>query len=315
MPWDNSSSTIVSKSIVTTTPAITNSLATTPVVSASNVAPATGESIITSANSNTNNGNNLPLFCNDSPCTEATPMVVHQQLQQTYEKLLLIDRIQRWVPWYNKKHSNFIWCGIFNACDFLASNVAFSFSSAHFVETIKASEPITTTAIALLWKVDRLSFLEGTSIALLIFGVLLSTWGNSTADHDTTTTTTNTLAVAAFTATSGMINEQKLMESIQTASLAIGANISFGFRAIHQKKYRFTTHEQLDDINFLCRMMQVGACFLIIPTIVLYSHLLGRILYAPTGIKVTYICLAFVNATAYITYKYVLRHGLLRLHS
>jgi hypothetical protein len=44
------------------------------------------------------------------------------------------------------KHYDFILAGLFNALDFLASNTAFSQSAASFVETVKASEPITTTA-------------------------------------------------------------------------------------------------------------------------------------------------------------------------
>jgi hypothetical protein len=44
------------------------------------------------------------------------------------------------------RHYDFILAGLFNALDFLASNTAFSQSAASFVETVKASEPITTTA-------------------------------------------------------------------------------------------------------------------------------------------------------------------------
>ncbi len=219
------------------------------------------------------------------------------------ELLLLTDRIQRLLPWYHSKYSNFIWCGICNAGDFLASNIAFSCSSAHFVETIKASEPITTTTIAILWKVDKLSTMEGTSILCLIFGVLLSTWGNST----TTSNDTNTLpALDAMTVSnhSTAMDDHKIMESIQTALLAICANICFGFRAIHQKKYRSTTHDQLDDVNFLCRMMQVGATFLFIPTVLLYLPMFANaLIYTPSAIQFTYLGLAFVNASAYVTYK------------
>jgi hypothetical protein len=45
-----------------------------------------------------------------------------------------------------KRHYDFVLAGLFNALDFLASNTAFSQSAASFVETVKASEPITTTA-------------------------------------------------------------------------------------------------------------------------------------------------------------------------
>jgi drug/metabolite transporter (DMT)-like permease len=204
--------------------------------------------------------------------------------ESTMENELLLDRMKRQMPWL--KHPNFVWSGIFNSCDFLATNFAFSLSSAHFVETIKASEPITTTAIALFWKVDGLSMMEATSLSVLITGVIMSTWGNSTDE--------NMIA-----------DEQKLLVSVQTASLAILANVNFGFRAINQKKYRSTTHEteQLDDINFLCRMMQVGAIFLLLPTLLMNFHTLGRALHAPGELQLTYVGLSMINSVSYVTYK------------
>jgi drug/metabolite transporter (DMT)-like permease len=197
---------------------------------------------------------------------------------------LLLDRMKRQLPWL--KHPNFVLSGVFNSCDFLATNFAFSLSSAHFVETIKASEPITTTAIALFWKVDGVSMMEATSLCVLITGVILSTWGNSTDEHM-------------------IADEQKLLESVQTAMLAILANVNFGFRAINQKKYRSTTHEteQLDDFNFLCRMMQVGAKFLLLPTFLLNFHTLVRVLHAPGELQLTYIGLSMINSVSYVTYK------------
>jgi drug/metabolite transporter (DMT)-like permease len=74
--------------------------------------------------------------------------------------------------------------GLFNALDFLASNTSFSHSAASFVETIKASEPITTTAIALI---DKLRFPEAVSLGVLVSGVLCSTFGNTSDAVDTTT--------------------------------------------------------------------------------------------------------------------------------
>jgi hypothetical protein len=139
--------------------------------------------------------------------------------------------------------------------------------------------------------------MEATSLSMLICGVLLSTWGNSTDDN--TNNNQDAIVVA--------INEHKLIESIQTASLAICANISFGFRAINQKKYRSTTHEtqQLDDINFLCRMMQIGATFVLIPTLLLHFRQLGDALHASRELQVTYFGIALVNSISYVTYKYV----------
>lgn len=204
--------------------------------------------------------------------------------ETTMEHELLRDRLKRHLPWL--KHPNFVLSGIFNSCDFLATNFAFSLSSAHFVETIKASESITTTGIALFFKVDRLSVMEAISLSILITGVILSTWANSTDEHM-------------------IADEQKLIESIQTALLVILANVSFGFRAINQKKYRSTTHEseQLDDVNFLCRMMQVGAIFLSLPTLLLHFNTIIRGFHAPRNLQLTYIGLSTINSVSYVTYK------------
>jgi hypothetical protein len=77
--------------------------------------------------------------------------------------------------------------GLFNALDFLASNTSFSHSAASFVETIKASEPITTTAIALFFGIDKLRFPEAASLGVLVSEVLCSTFGNTSDAVDTTT--------------------------------------------------------------------------------------------------------------------------------
>jgi drug/metabolite transporter (DMT)-like permease len=214
------------------------------------------------------------------------PWEAHQQQTATevVQNELFADRMKRHMPWL--KHPNFVLSGVFNSLDFLASNYAFSFSSAHFVETIKASEPITTSAIALIWKVDRLSLTEGGSLAMLIAGVLLSTWGNSTDEN-------------------AIPDDKKLVESIRSATLALLANLFFGFRAMNQKKYRSTTHEtqQMDDVNFLCRMLQVGTIFLLIPLVVLHSSTISEALNKPSETLFSYLGLSIVNAFSYVTYK------------
>lgn len=197
----------------------------------------------------------------------------------------LPDRFRQQFPWLI--HRNFVLSGVFNALDFVASNYAFSFSSAHFVETIKASEPITTTAIALLWNVDRLSLSEAGSLSMLVAGVLLSTWGNSTNQQSSVT------------------DERKLIESIQTAGLILSANVCFAFRAINQKRYRSLAQEdsQMDDINFLCRMLHVGATFLIGPIVFLHFGMVSLAVNATPSSQLRYMGLALVNAVSYVTYK------------
>lgn len=204
--------------------------------------------------------------------------------------------------WRLRQHVNFLLVGVFHSLDFLCSNTAFSQSAASFVETIKASDPITTTAIALLWKVDRLmGYQEASSLFLLIAGVLMSTIGNS---MQTTTTTQETPR---------LLQEQQqqsapdtaLKNSILTACTVMAANLCFGFRAMNQKKFRTNEKQQpMDDINLLCRMLQVGATFLSLPLLVFYSgSLLETISEQPTEVKLTYLKLAAVNSISYVTYK------------
>jgi drug/metabolite transporter (DMT)-like permease len=200
------------------------------------------------------------------------------------------DRVRRHLPWIY--HPNFILTGVFNALDFVCSNYAFSYSAAHFVETIKASDPITTTAIALLWKVDGLGGTEAASLSLLIAGVLMSTWGNSTTETD---------------ASKSNSDDKKFYESVSTAVIAMCANLFFAFRAMNQKKYRTITNEslQMDDINFLGRLCQVGAIFLI-PMLLLSGNTWTTLLEAwgaPGEVQLNYFGLSAINAFSYVTYK------------
>lgn len=166
----------------------------------------------------------------------------------TVQQLFLASSILRTVlafgkrpqPWpmdNRRLNRDFLLVGLFNAFDFLLSNSAFHASAASFVETIKASEPITTTVVALAWQVDRLELAELACLVLLITGVLLSTVGNAGAAM--TTTTTDGEAVMA------------LGHSARTAASVMTANLCFAFRALSQKRYRSSrpAAEQLDDIN------------------------------------------------------------------
>lgn len=200
----------------------------------------------------------------------------------------LLDKIRRFLPWLG--NPTFVLVGVFNAFDFLCSNFAFSMSAAHFVETIKASDPITTATIAVLGKVDRLNVAEGGSLLILVVGVILSTLGNASEDTGGGSSTVEA-------------SHAKLMESVETASLVLLANVCFGLRALSQKRYRLSTNYQLDDTNLLFRMMQIGATFLLFPLCVLYSGLISQSLQQPTEIIASYLALAAVNSLSYVTYK------------
>jgi drug/metabolite transporter (DMT)-like permease len=65
---------------------------------------------------------------------------------------------------------------------FLATNYSFERSSASFVETVKAAEPITSAAVAVGWGIETLGSREVASLLAIVSGVLLSTWGNAEGD-------------------------------------------------------------------------------------------------------------------------------------
>eukprot|EP00797_Seminavis_robusta_P001237 Sro1077_g238700.1 n/a (336) ;mRNA; r:35043-36050 len=181
--------------------------------------------------------------------------------------------------------------GLFNGLDFLASNTSFSHSSASFVETIKASEPITTGALAIWWGIDRLGKMETVSLTILITGVLISTYANATA---------NDAAVAAEVAT--------LQESIKTCLTVMTANLCFAFRAMCQKLLRNTpsgSAQNLDDFNLLWRMQQTGAASLLVPVLIFQHNKLFQVLLGRESWEAVryYFGLSLVNAWAFATYS------------
>lgn len=211
------------------------------------------------------------------------PWEQHRHIPATEQTEIMTDKLKRLLPWLS--HPNFILVGIFFSLDFLCSNTAFSQSAAHFVETIKASDPITTTAVALMFRVDTLGSMEGASLFLLVTGVLLSTWGNSSEDEND--------------------SGDSMADSFKTAATVTTANICFAFRAMNQKRYRTITNEaqQLDDINLFGRMCQVGATFLLVPLCVIHWDDFTEAWHQPSEYQWTYTGLALVNAFSYVTYK------------
>lgn len=189
---------------------------------------------------------------------------------------------------------DFYLAGLFNCMDFLASNTAFSASAANFVETIKASDPITTTTVALVYNVDRLGLMEAGSLVLLVSGILLSTWGTGNGGSDE----------HYHRALQGLDAPVILSweASVRSALLVVVANFSFAFRAMTQKLYQRHAKVALNDDNLLFRLQQVGWMTLLIPVLVVYCGTLRGVL-AVTENKVDYVKLSLVNAIAYATYK------------
>ena len=186
-----------------------------------------------------------------------------------------------------------IFAGLFNSLDFLASATSFSHSSASFVETMKSSEPVTTTAIALFFGIDRLRTPEAISLVVLVSGVLCSTIANVEAAEES----------AAEELTPEQ-EEYNWRQSVKTCVIVMTANICFALRAKSQKLYRASPEGQvLDDSNLLMRMQQIGAVSLMLPLLVFESQgILARTLESTRDESLKFYGIALVNATAFSSY-------------
>lgn len=195
-------------------------------------------------------------------------------------------------PWPADRHVqvDFVLIGFFNALDFLASNCGFEGADASFVETIKASEPITTTIVALSWKIDTLGLHEAGALALLFTGVLLSTLGNTTA---------------AAESGDGEIEPAALEASIRSTLTVMTANLCFAFRVLCQKRYRSsaTATDQLTNTNLLYRMQTTGWMFLLVPAVYHHFSFASGGLAAPMDHQMGYLGLSLLNSTAYVIYN------------
>ena len=202
-------------------------------------------------------------------------------------------------PWPKEKNIqlDFGLIGLFNALDFLFSNCGFEGADATFVETIKASEPITTTCVALAWNIDTLGLGEASSLLLLFTGVLLSTLGNTQGES-------NDLE----------IETAALEASVRNTLTVMSANLCFAFRVLCQKRYRAaaTTTDQLDNANLLYRMQIVGWMVLLLPALFRHYGFVAGAFTAPMDHQTGYIGLSLLNSMAYVIYNlsscYVLSH-------
>lgn len=184
------------------------------------------------------------------------------------------------------EYADFLLAGMFNALDFLSSNTGFSHAAASFVETIKSTDPLFTTAVALAWNIDVVTSLEALALVLLMGGIMLSTWGNQQLDTSVVLVPTQT---------------QLMCGSL----IVMIANICFAFRCMFQKRYRASSIAlQVDDANLLCRLQQVGASALVVPASIAYSPYVWRILWETTYSDcLYYFGLSLLNSICYVSYK------------
>lgn len=175
---------------------------------------------------------------------------------------------------------------------FLATNYGFSGSSAAFVETVKAAEPITSATVAVLWGIESLNQSEVVSLVTIVAGVLLSTLGNRQGDTGTNTA---------------------LAESARACMIVMASNLCFSFRGLYQKLFRATGEggtAMVDDLNLQFRMQQLGSYLLFLPVVVFHGPTLLQYLLAITtsneGIPANllhYIVMSLVNGCAFACYN------------
>jgi drug/metabolite transporter (DMT)-like permease len=173
--------------------------------------------------------------------------------------------VASWIQQLRGAHPSLVWAALFFGAGFLLTNLGFSGAPASFVETIKASEPITSATVAVWWRIESLSAPEVVSLLAIVAGVVLSTVGNGNRPPSPTPD----VAAAAST-------------SLASCVVVLLSNLCFSFRGLHQKLFRATpegsTHA-MDDVNLQFRMQQLGVLGLALPALVLEGRSLMRTLW------------------------------------
>lgn len=170
--------------------------------------------------------------------------------------------------------------GVCFTLGFLATNFGFQASSASFVETIKAAEPLTSAILAVCFKLETLNGAEWASISTLIVGVLCSTLGNSHSSSNAS-----------------------LVESLLSCVIVMTSNLCFSLRGLYQKWYlqkQASQKSRAEELQF--HMQQLGVWLLLIPTIVCHGKWAIQQL-VEQGLRIQPIGLALINGLAFTSYK------------
>ena len=163
---------------------------------------------------------------------------------------------------------------------FLATNFGFGASSASFVETIKAAEPLTSAGLAVGFGLEDLSDNEWVSLGCIVLGVVFSTLGNSRSA--TTTVTTS------------------LWQSILSCTIVMFSNLCFSLRGLYQKW--FQSKRKLSAGALQCVMQHLGVWLLAGPVLIFHgSWLITSIKF----LTLRGILLALINGLAFTSYKSV----------
>lgn len=126
--------------------------------------------------------------------------------------------------------------------------------SSNYVLVNKASEPISSAAVASMNSIEVLGFEEILSLLVIVFGVVLSTIAKSSPQVN------SSAANSSF------------WSSLFSCILVSSSNLCFSFRGLHQKLFRKSYSSAFDDINLQFRMQQTGE-FRLLVEVILYRHL------------------------------------------
>lgn len=185
---------------------------------------------------------------------------------------------------------------VFFAFGFLMTNLSFSAADASFVETIKASEPISSAGLSVLWKLETLSFKESYSLLGICVGVVISTVGN-----------VNSVGVTEAGASASLI------QSFRSSAIVMGSNLCFSFRSLYQKLFRASPIGRpslVDDFQMQYYVHQIGVFGMLFMSLLFESASFVRVLLNPFSVGLEtrgdvyqFILLSILNGLAFTHYN------------
>lgn len=205
------------------------------------------------------------------------------------------------------------------AVGFLLTNISFSSSSAPFTETIKAAEPLSSALLAAFYRVEDITLGKGTSLLLIVAGVVLMRDGAATTNGDLILsspikaagagTGTGTGAEAGAGTAHGFAHPTLILPIM----LILASNVCFSFRGLHQTRLKLKILERggedVKSTTLLYRMVHFGAIILF-PLFLLYSLVTTFTSGTPFGRSFTspldFVKMVFilgVNGTAFAAYN------------
>lgn len=194
---------------------------------------------------------------------------------------------------HHRIHNHLLLSSIYFTIGFLLTNYGFRTGSAAFVETVKAAEPITSAATAVLWGIERLVLEEVISLGGIIVGVVLSTLGHRGISKD-------------------VVIPSPSQPLLTSTFIVLLSNLCFSFRGLHQKLFRATPQGKVkvvNDLNLQYRMQQIGFLLLSIPAVLGNTSFPSRSLHylSSEGVTLGYLLrcclLCIVNGFAFASYN------------